>query len=470
MAAFQFYEAQRIIVMDAVRTDLRRSPSTSDATATPSPSPPSSDSTADSQASASVLREDDWCSDYWVSTLARHQLEHTPHFDAEQKRQVLRLVNLLSAYAVHDPETGYCQGMSDLAIPFLMLTDNDAMAFMCFQRLMQKVRRNFAIEDSGIFAQLASLARLLEQLDPTLFYKIRQMGATGCHFAYRMIVVQLRREVALDQALQLWEMVWADDLLRLNSAQSDLPLSSDDVAAAARTTTHSPAVVKTKPSQQAADSSRSPIKPSQQAADSARSPIKPSQQAANSARSSTKPSQQATDSAQSPIKPSQQAADSAQSPMKPSQLAFDSSGNGATPLRTLSDVSSTLSSVAHTTSTELTQRASPVSGEEYSPTSRGASVADKGSGVAHQLLSGPHFSGIPCLPTSNGVDLDSATNPSDIFSYFVAAVVISQRRRILDHCHDSDDVLTLFHALRKVDVKDCMARARQYRSCLSAGP
>lgn len=47
---------------------------------------------------------------YFVSGIVRHHLEHTSHFSAEQKRQVLRLVNLLSAYAVHDPATGYCQG------------------------------------------------------------------------------------------------------------------------------------------------------------------------------------------------------------------------------------------------------------------------------------------------------------------------------------------------------------------------
>jgi hypothetical protein len=38
-----------------------------------------------------------------------------------------------------------------------------------------QIRLNFAIEDAGIFSQLAHLANLLEKLDPTLYFKLRQV-------------------------------------------------------------------------------------------------------------------------------------------------------------------------------------------------------------------------------------------------------------------------------------------------------
>jgi hypothetical protein len=47
--------------------------------------------------------------------------------------------------------------------------------------------------------------------------------------------------------------------------------------------------------------------------------------------------------------------------------------------------------------------------------------------------------------------------------YLVAAVVISQKRRLLDECQDSDDVLRLFQSLRSVDVVDLLSRAKGYR-------
>lgn len=43
-----------------------------------------------------------------------------------------------------------------------------------------QIRLNFAIEDAGIFSQLAHLADLLERLDPTLYFKLRQVGNLSC--------------------------------------------------------------------------------------------------------------------------------------------------------------------------------------------------------------------------------------------------------------------------------------------------
>ena len=47
----------------------------------------------------------------WTSALAAEALEHATHVPGPAKRQMLRLINLLTAYAIHDPEVAYCQGM-----------------------------------------------------------------------------------------------------------------------------------------------------------------------------------------------------------------------------------------------------------------------------------------------------------------------------------------------------------------------
>jgi len=46
----------------------------------------------------------------WVSEAAQHVLDSSSHLSSEGRRQAARLIGLLSAYAVYDPETGYCQG------------------------------------------------------------------------------------------------------------------------------------------------------------------------------------------------------------------------------------------------------------------------------------------------------------------------------------------------------------------------
>jgi hypothetical protein len=57
----------------------------------------------------------------------------------------------------------------------------------------------------------------------------------------------------------------------------------------------------------------------------------------------------------------------------------------------------------------------------------------------------------------------------ELLVHFIAAVVVSQRRAVLDvSCHDCDDALKHFHGLSRVDVVDCMAQARRFHSRMMA--
>ncbi len=47
--------------------------------------------------------------------------------------------------------------------------------------------------------QLAALAKILERADAVLYHHLRHIKAADGFFAYRMIVVQLRREMPLQQ-------------------------------------------------------------------------------------------------------------------------------------------------------------------------------------------------------------------------------------------------------------------------------
>lgn len=129
-----------------------------------------------------------------------------------QRRQ-LRLVQILSAYALHDPETGYCQGMADLAaVPVLVFARDDALAWAATERLMRSARVNFRHDETGIRMQLGQIANILHDTDPALFARLRELDCADCTFAYRMVVVRLRRELRYREALTLWEMSWAGDL------------------------------------------------------------------------------------------------------------------------------------------------------------------------------------------------------------------------------------------------------------------
>mmetsp|Transcript_35293 Transcript_35293/g.89328 ORF Transcript_35293/g.89328 Transcript_35293/m.89328 type:complete len:648 (-) Transcript_35293:539-2482(-) len=504
----QFWEAQRIIVMDAIRTDFKKNTLTTVEAITSWFNSAIADSSLYQRLSA---REEGWAAG-WLSGLARHQLSHATHFSNDQKRQVVRLIGLLSAYAVHDPETGYCQGMSDLALPFLLVLEDDALAFWCFEALMRKVRRNFAVEDSGIFAQLASLASLLERLDATLFYKLRQVGATDCHFAYRMIVVLMRRELPLDQALRLHEMLWADDM------QHALGLTGPGSAAA---------------SAAAAAAAASSGSPSSSLITAASAPVDVLQQAAASRAASAMPDMCTPPAASAPISRRQTSDGAVEEedvgsaerrgtgdtavgmsgvsvsvPCTPSNSMRTDSMVPAGLLVTPSNTPMTAAplQVAVPMAPLHTPTASPMRGSTQpgpwpggSPTGaamveslqaavpmlpsthvRSTSIGNAGAlaafqhqhHVAVQAEAVPSSSGeagssgAPAAPAHAwGPGAPPGQPQLGLFMHFVAAVVIAQRRRILDDCTDSGDVMRAFQQVPslRVDVADCMRRARVYR-------
>ncbi|CAH9124947.1 unnamed protein product [Cuscuta epithymum] len=121
-----------------------------------------------------------------------------------------RLVSILEAYALYDPEIGYCQGMSDLLSPIISVIEKDDEAFWCFVGFMRKARHNFRLDEVGIRRQLSIVSKIIKCKDSHLYRHLEQLQAEDCFFVYRMVVVLFRRELSFEQSLCLWEVMWAD--------------------------------------------------------------------------------------------------------------------------------------------------------------------------------------------------------------------------------------------------------------------
>ncbi|URD82941.1 RabGAP TBC domain-containing protein [Musa troglodytarum] len=121
-----------------------------------------------------------------------------------------RLVAVLEAYALHDPEIGYCQGMSDLLSPILAVMEADDEAFWCFVGFMKRARHNFRLDQAGIKRQLQVVSKLIKLHDADLYQHLEKLEAEDCAFAFRMVLVALRRELTFGQTLCLWEAMWGD--------------------------------------------------------------------------------------------------------------------------------------------------------------------------------------------------------------------------------------------------------------------
>eukprot|EP00252_Welwitschia_mirabilis_P023006 TRINITY_DN6397_c0_g1_i2.p1 TRINITY_DN6397_c0_g1~~TRINITY_DN6397_c0_g1_i2.p1 ORF type:complete len:764 (-),score=149.21 TRINITY_DN6397_c0_g1_i2:208-2499(-) len=127
-------------------------------------------------------------------------------------RNMARMSDILAVYAWVDPMTGYCQGMSDLLSPFIVLFEDDADAFWCFECLLRRMRPNFQMEGPvGVMKQLETLGKILQLADHQLFKHLALIGAESLLFAFRMLLVLFRRELSFNDALCMWEMMWAAD-------------------------------------------------------------------------------------------------------------------------------------------------------------------------------------------------------------------------------------------------------------------
>ncbi|KAL2558810.1 Ypt/Rab-GAP domain of gyp1p superfamily protein [Forsythia ovata] len=121
-----------------------------------------------------------------------------------------RLVAILEAYALYDPEIGYCQGMSDLLSPIITVMTEDHEAFWCFVGFMKKARHNFRLDEVGIRRQLNIVSKIIKYKDSRLYNHLQKLQAEDCFFVYRMVVVLFRRELTFEQTLCIWEVMWAD--------------------------------------------------------------------------------------------------------------------------------------------------------------------------------------------------------------------------------------------------------------------
>ncbi|XP_042474030.1 TBC1 domain family member 17-like isoform X2 [Zingiber officinale] len=131
----------------------------------------------------------------------------------EKKENLSKLWDILAVYAWIDKDVGYCQGMSDLCSPMIILLEDEADAFWCFERLMHKLRGNFKCTESsiGVENQLQSLASITQVLDPKLHQHLETLGGGDYLFAVRMLMVLFRRELSFGDSLYLWEMMWASE-------------------------------------------------------------------------------------------------------------------------------------------------------------------------------------------------------------------------------------------------------------------
>ncbi|CAD5124952.1 unnamed protein product [Dimorphilus gyrociliatus] len=132
-----------------------------------------------------------------------------PLFSDDSSENVIRLFNLLVTYALTHPSLSYCQGMSDLASPLLLVLEDEAHAYICFCSLMRRLSQNFDLKGLVLNKKFEHLQLLLRRKDPEFFSYLKYQNADDLLFCYRWVLLELKREFPLDNVLTLLEVMWA---------------------------------------------------------------------------------------------------------------------------------------------------------------------------------------------------------------------------------------------------------------------
>ncbi|XP_075560152.1 TBC1 domain family member 25-like isoform X1 [Dermacentor variabilis] len=140
----------------------------------------------------------------------------------DDNANVVSLFNLLTTFALNHPTLSYCQGMSDLASPLLVVMRDEPHAYVCFCALMRRLAPNFNLDGEAMTLKFQHLSDLVEHFDPVFFRYLEERGAQDLLFCYRWLLLELKREFAFDDALRMLEVLWSS--LPPSPPEGELPL------------------------------------------------------------------------------------------------------------------------------------------------------------------------------------------------------------------------------------------------------
>ncbi|XP_048233010.1 rab GTPase-activating protein 22 isoform X6 [Ricinus communis] len=124
----------------------------------------------------------------------------------------------------------FYERMNDICSPMVILLENEADAFWCFDHAMQKLRENFRCSASsmGVQTQLGTLSQVIKTVDPKLHQHLEELDGGEYLFAFRMLMVLFRREFTFADALYLWELMWAMEYNPSIFSSYEEPISAAD--------------------------------------------------------------------------------------------------------------------------------------------------------------------------------------------------------------------------------------------------
>ncbi len=140
----------------------------------------------------------------------------------DDNQNIGALFNVLTTYALNHPSVSYCQGMSDLASPLLVIMCDEAQAYICFCAIMIRMKANFLIDGIAMTQKFSHLSDAIKFYDLEFYNYLKLHQADDLLFCYRWLLLEMKREFAFEDSLRMLEVLWSS--LPPNPPEKELAL------------------------------------------------------------------------------------------------------------------------------------------------------------------------------------------------------------------------------------------------------
>ncbi|ESL05675.1 hypothetical protein TRSC58_06667 [Trypanosoma rangeli SC58] len=130
------------------------------------------------------------------------------YLDAEGVKQRM-LYSVLMTHGMLNFDLGYCQGMSDVLSPIVLLAETEEEAFMCFSRfLAEHCEGNFCSNvKAGMEQQLQQLQVLVRVFIPQLYNHMVRQSVQDMSCCFRWLLMLFKREFPMNDTMLLWDII-----------------------------------------------------------------------------------------------------------------------------------------------------------------------------------------------------------------------------------------------------------------------
>ncbi|ALC45352.1 CG5916 [Drosophila busckii] len=129
------------------------------------------------------------------------------YFDSKKDR----LFNILSAYAHHNRDVGYCQGLNYIAGLLLIVTDDEEKSFWLLKHIVEDIAPQYHSHNmSSLLRDLAVFRELVIRRVPAVNRHIEKLELPYAVIASKWFICIFAEVLPVETVLRIWDCVFAE--------------------------------------------------------------------------------------------------------------------------------------------------------------------------------------------------------------------------------------------------------------------